>query len=663
MASHPSPFSLRPWPIGDKKPKNLAEFIARVNAQPGGFRNLTEAKLRERIAAEENGNAEAEGSSEEDEEEEEDTSADKSKTVAAAREEFLKNIEFAHQSAMLSVDFVSLLLSKYEPKALGTLSAALRERVGFGTLGASEIKDSNVTEARKQDDLAVATGWRLIGINNMVDSVVAAAERLEKEMELEAKYWADILAVSENGWSVCALPNEQHTLGVRFGFSESAADFRNSSIAPLRRNDDGTVRLEIGRIGGGSQRVRATTKKNGVIVDQSPLPGRTPDDAPLQDRVLEARNTAFHQELWYEINREARTLLSADVYSNSSSITWKQDSQTEVIFTLEDLAEPDNSNERLSDINCSCTAYYVYMQFLLFQGHRQNYYKRTTATQPAPNRMLTLQSYTIIRAIIASTQYFKGCKAIADFLEELVFILQRAGVMTAACKSTAQSPTAGLPQGNSTRHGPKMELNFITQLVARLESTFELTITPEAKIYVRARIVPGPSIGMLVVISLTPFTPQNGGESNTTTSNVPSNTDDKDKQPPNPLEDVYPPSDPREPYPNATETIYYIRQATIYALAHRLASDATKALQRDGIQWTVTPRGLSVVDLDEREARIDITQDANGRLALSLDAQWPEGKAVKSQRWMWSAGYSNAVSTKSLGDHVLRIMRGDGVVG
>lgn len=406
---------------------------------------------------------------------------------------------------MLTVDFVSLLLSKYEPRALGTLSSTLRDLVGFGTLGATEIKESNITEARRHDDLTVATGWRIIGVNNMVDSVVAAAEKLEKEMELEAKYWADILAVSENGWSVCALPHEPHTLGVRFGFSESAPDFRNSSIAPLRRNDDGTVRLEIGRIGGGSQRVRVTIKKNGVIVDQSPLPARTPDDAPLEDRVLEARNTAFHQELWYELNREARTLLSSDVYSDSSSITWKQDPETEVIFTLEDLGESENVNERLSDINSSCTAYYVYMQFLLYQGHRQNYYKRTTATQPPPSRMLMHQSYTIIRAIIAATEYFKGCNAIADFLEELVFVLQRAGVTTATCKSTAQSLAAGLLQGSSTRHGPKMELNFVTHLVARLESTFELTVTPEAKIFVRARIVPGPSIGMLAVISLTPF--------------------------------------------------------------------------------------------------------------------------------------------------------------
>jgi mediator of RNA polymerase II transcription subunit 17 len=45
--------SLRPFPVADKAPKNLAEFIARVNAQPGGFRAVTETKLRDAIKARE----------------------------------------------------------------------------------------------------------------------------------------------------------------------------------------------------------------------------------------------------------------------------------------------------------------------------------------------------------------------------------------------------------------------------------------------------------------------------------------------------------------------------------------------------------------------------------------------------------------------------------
>lgn len=46
------PLSVRPPPVADRKPRNIADFIARVNAQPGGFRTISEAKLREEIAQE-----------------------------------------------------------------------------------------------------------------------------------------------------------------------------------------------------------------------------------------------------------------------------------------------------------------------------------------------------------------------------------------------------------------------------------------------------------------------------------------------------------------------------------------------------------------------------------------------------------------------------------
>lgn len=45
------PLSLRPFPVANQKPKTLAEFIARVNAQPGGFRATTKEKLEEEICA------------------------------------------------------------------------------------------------------------------------------------------------------------------------------------------------------------------------------------------------------------------------------------------------------------------------------------------------------------------------------------------------------------------------------------------------------------------------------------------------------------------------------------------------------------------------------------------------------------------------------------
>ncbi|KAI8948090.1 subunit 17 of mediator complex-domain-containing protein [Xylaria longipes] len=648
MASNnQTPFSLRPWPTRDKRPKNLAEFIARVNQEPGGFRKLNETELRQRIQErqqpkqqdkqeilEDDGMDISEGEDDDDEGEEA-----KGKTALVAREEFLKNIDFAHQSAMLALDSISLLLSKEAPVQAGTtLSPTLRELVGIGTLGASKLKEPNVTEDQIRNDLSVATGWRVMGINNMVDSVLAAAERLEKEIELETKYWADVLAVSDDGWTVCALPQEPYTLGVRFGFSESAPEFRNSSIAPLIRNDDGTIKLGVGKIGGGAQRIRITVKnkKSGMVTDQSPLPGRIPDDAPLKDRVREARNTIFHQELWYELNREARFLLSYGVHYDGPAIIWRQGQETEFMFTIEDLEEQDDTNANLSEGIRSSTAAYSFLQFLLFQSHRQNYHKRTSLSSLVRQTDSSNSTYNILRSFISRFEYFKDSADFDRHLDKLVHVLRYAGISTSFYSvlppSTPQPP--GAPQ---VRHTPTTELLWVQQLVYNLVSIYTFTITPDVRIWCYSRGFVRPSfIGTHFYVSLKqPF------------------ADNKD-QPPSPLEATYPPADY---YPTVQEAVCYICQATVRVLAQKVARTTAEKLADNDIQWSETIWGIRVTSNKGRIARID-AEVVDSKVVLTLKGNWADGKTRHSHTWTWTSDGQNAEG-QSIEDVVLRLMRGD----
>lgn len=92
MASGSSmPFSsLHPVPTGDRKPKSLGEFIARVQAERG-FRNVTEESLKEEVENKKNGVGEVKEEDttmvEGDDEDEEPLDA------GAARMEVLRNIE------------------------------------------------------------------------------------------------------------------------------------------------------------------------------------------------------------------------------------------------------------------------------------------------------------------------------------------------------------------------------------------------------------------------------------------------------------------------------------------------------------------------------------------------------------------------------------------
>lgn len=122
---------------------------------------------------------------------------------------------------MFALDFISLLLSKDTPvQASLTISPILRDMVGMGTLGADKLHAPRITPGQKEDNKCIAEGWKSLSLESTVDSILASATRLEREIELETRYWEQVLAVSEKGWAVCRLPQAKHILGVRFGFSE-----------------------------------------------------------------------------------------------------------------------------------------------------------------------------------------------------------------------------------------------------------------------------------------------------------------------------------------------------------------------------------------------------------------------------------------------------------
>lgn len=93
-SSGASPFSLRPWPIGERKPKNIYEFITRVSNANGGFRNApTEDELREQIQAQAQAGSSEDVDMEGSSMSEEETETEKSKNVWAAKQEAYSHLE------------------------------------------------------------------------------------------------------------------------------------------------------------------------------------------------------------------------------------------------------------------------------------------------------------------------------------------------------------------------------------------------------------------------------------------------------------------------------------------------------------------------------------------------------------------------------------------
>jgi mediator of RNA polymerase II transcription subunit 17 len=93
----------------------------------------------------------------------------------------------------------------------------------MGTIGVEVNQRPQADEHLLRDDALTSTGWKLQSLNNAATSLLRSGTRLENEMDKETRYWEEILVVKENGWSVCRLPTDKHTLSVRYGFAEGKA--------------------------------------------------------------------------------------------------------------------------------------------------------------------------------------------------------------------------------------------------------------------------------------------------------------------------------------------------------------------------------------------------------------------------------------------------------
>lgn len=90
----------------------------------------------------------------------------------------------------------------------------------MGCIGAEIVQAPEKSEAEINRMQMVSIGWKMRSLKSTADSLLRSATRLEQEIERETRYWEKILTVKEQGWSLCRLPREKHTLGVRFGFAE-----------------------------------------------------------------------------------------------------------------------------------------------------------------------------------------------------------------------------------------------------------------------------------------------------------------------------------------------------------------------------------------------------------------------------------------------------------
>lgn len=446
MDSIPDHFtlSLRAWPSSNDAAGSLRSRIPRIHAQRGNFRNISEDILEKEInAAEPDDPAKEDEASSDDEEEEE--VPDHVKLLNAAKEQALLQTSQALQSAHFALDSVSLLLSKWTPGSASSLSAPIREpgdtNIPIGTVGADKVQGPRRTEAQKLENKRVTKGWKILSLNKSVDFILAAANRLEQEMDAEAKYWEDILSIREKGWAVSYatrtsqferqnLKKTDGTLAVRFGFSESAPEFRNRGMAILRRSDDGSIALETDVLQANPKRLQVRISKDGIESGHSVFSLFENLDSSIQAQVRKARDSIFEQELWHELLRESRDLVAYGIVTQDYSIHVPLSPTKAVLLKFaadsDEVQSPFASNEDGKVANTICIAIHL----LLSNSHRQRLRQRSQPPQPisAENHgNLTALPCTLLRPVIAHLYHQMATSSLHSILSMITKILVSAG--------------------------------------------------------------------------------------------------------------------------------------------------------------------------------------------------------------------------------------------
>ncbi|KAL9610524.1 MAG: hypothetical protein Q9167_004784 [Letrouitia subvulpina] len=492
--AEPLSISLRAWPTLDPAKNSLSNQVKRLIEQRGSIRNITEASLMEEIQAAESGESKhgdtiiagepAGGLALEGED-----GNSKSEDIAVAREEILKKVSQVRMESTQALDFVSLLLSKHAPKAAElTLSPYIKENMPLGCLGTEMMQQQpQKSEAEKRNEEMAGLGGRMQSLGNAADRLLVSAERLEKEVQRETRYWSEILEIKEQGWPVCRLPREKHTLGVRFGFAEAHSEFRNRGLAALRRHEDGTVILDRGsKATDSTLRIRMLRKGKQISTSQE----------PVSSGLLRARNCLFDEELHHELLREARNLINQSVYCDGDTILvpFKKDIQLSMKL------EPPSSQEEGSDSGLP-NAVLLTLRLLLCHAHRQNLHRRSHPPPPiretAPPRPL----YSILRPLLEFFQHRLAVECALDIMSGLARIV--------GTEATLSSFTPFLPSLASQIASTSIPAHqfLVTTLIAPRTSSISFPLPSKQvglQIDVHTNILP-PTFGTSYTVTTTTF--------------------------------------------------------------------------------------------------------------------------------------------------------------
>lgn len=436
--SNPLLLSLRPWPKEEPSTDSFEKLIVPISEKYGHFRHAIEDKLRQEIEDEKAGKV-AEESGEEETNSEDDDEKTQLEKVMKKKTKLQELTWLGYRQSGELLNTVSALESKFLPRqAEVTLSDWLKESIGSGKLTFDTWELGKLDEQEQEEQRLVRKGRNHEHLSNVADNLLKAAKKLNKEVEKEAKYWDQVLSVSEKGWSVFKLPQEQGTLGVQLGAAEAGPLFKARGVVSLRTNDDGSIKLHR-KITAVPKTVRVRISRKGAVTGTSrlsQLQSALQSDTSLESLVSRARDSLFDEELFHEMILESRLLgqynvtVRGEVIHLSIGAIDEKDDSYEVLVDLVPLDDnipgpPESTQDsKLAELLA------VSLRLLLCNTYHQRLQQRSQIPPPLTERPPPNLTVPVLRPLLSYLLHRKAIDHVRAFFNRTAQALRSADVLS-----------------------------------------------------------------------------------------------------------------------------------------------------------------------------------------------------------------------------------------
>lgn len=252
--------------------------------------------------------------------------------------------------------------------------------------------------------------------------------------------------------------------------------FRDRGLASLRRADDGTLILDKGLVPSRPKAVRVRVRREGKITGSSGLSqfvAAAAGDNSVEKTILQARDTLFEEELFHELNREARSLASSGVTAHRNLIEFVYDEGHQIILDLVDPDDiPSETETTEPDAHCGAIAEATAhaLRILLSYAHRQNLRRRSQFPPPLTNHKRPTPQYQLLRPILSYLQHNSHLRSLQAFMNDTYNVLKAAGLSSEYTSSVF----------SALKSSPSPDLSAVETLVSQflepLESRFSGTM-------------------------------------------------------------------------------------------------------------------------------------------------------------------------------------------